>query len=93
MSWVNAYDTLCDAGRKCGDMPNSIRSVKKALKAFGFSYEKANCKSTVAALSEKYANKIVVCYCSGYFVTSVNGCVYDSRQEPLNYRVSAYSIK
>lgn len=94
LSWKVAYDTLCEAGRECMDNPTSLLSVRSVMKKIGFEQVREHFAAHVTPnlLADKFRDKTILCYCGGYYVTVVNGVVYDLDERSAHLRVASYFI-
>ena len=94
MNWKTAYDILCDAGRENMDSPTSLATVRRVMKNRGFEQVRNHfaARITTNTLADKHRDKIILCYCGGYYVTVVNGVVYDLDERSAHLRVAVYFI-
>ena len=83
ISWVEAYNELCSAGRALMRMPNETESVRTAIESYG--YKKVSipvtngCKRpTVASFAAEHPKGRYLLNLANHVVACVDGHYYDS---------------
>ena len=101
MSWDNAYDVLCETGKKLYNVPTSKQVMEEALTHNGFvfaTYGKTG-KNTKRPSVKQFiedndtTNKIYVLNLADYFVCAIDGHIYDVSDSCLKSSVYSYWYK
>lgn len=83
VTWQEAYDELCKAGRKCMRMPDEIDCVRMTIESFGYKkvsipVEKGSKRPTVASFAEQHKQGRFLLNVANHVVACVDGHYYDS---------------
>lgn len=83
LSWVEAYNELCSAGRVVKRMPNEIDAVRVAIESFGYKktsipVEKGSKRPTVASFAAEHPKGRYLLNVANHVVACVDGHYYDS---------------
>jgi hypothetical protein len=99
-SWEYAYDVLSKTGLTLYDVPTSKQTIHTVLERLGFEFvtlgkpKKGESRPTVKEFIENVdKNSIYVLNLADYFVTVIDGDIYDVSDECLKSSVYSYWIK
>lgn len=101
ITWDVAYDKLCKAGLSLHDIPTSKQSISFILESNGFEFitlgkpKKGESRPSVKEFIDNLNNKnsMYVLNLADYFVTVIDGEIYDVSDECLKSSVYSYWIK
>lgn len=99
ISWTDAYDKLCEGGKKIFDIPTSKNVIDGILKENGFKFvtlgkpKKGEARPSVKEFVETITNDTYVLNLADYFVTVEDKDIYDVSDECLKSSVYSYWIK
>ena len=101
ITWDAAYDKLCKVGLSLHDIPTSKQSISFILEANGFEFitlgkpKKGESRPSVKEFIDNLNNKnsMYVLNLADYFVTVIDGEIYDVSDECLKSSVYSYWIK
>lgn len=100
-TWETAYDMLCKAGLALHDIPISKQAIDFILAKNGFEFitlgkpKKGENRPSVKEFVENIedTNPVYVLNLADYFVTVINGEIYDVSEDCLKSSVYSYWIK
>ena len=97
--WVDAYDMLAEAGRKIFDIPTSRPVLDEVLINNGFEFvtlgkpRKGESRPVVSEFIKDFSDKTIVLNLADYFVTVINGEIYDVSDRCTKSSVYYYWVK
>ena len=100
-TWETAYDMLCKAGLVLHDIPTSKQAINYILEKNGFEFvtlgkpKKGESRPSVDEFTKDLGNNspMYVLNLADYFVTVINGDIYDVSEECLKSSVYSYWVK
>lgn len=96
MTWEAAYDVLAEAGKKIYNVPTSRQALDEVLSNNGYKFvtlgkpQKGTSRPTVKEFVEDHKEGTVVLNLADYFVTVINGEVYDVSDKCMKSSVYSY---
>ena len=99
VSWEDAYNLLSNAGRKIYNVPTSKQALNEILIENGYEFvtlgkpQRGSSRPSVSNFIENYKSDIIVMNLADYFVTAINGDIYDVSDKCLKSSVYSYWIK
>lgn len=99
LTWEDAYERLCEAGKELYDIPTSRQAINKVLIDNGFQFvtlgkpSKGASRPVVKDFEGKYEDNIVVLNLADYFVTMYRGTIYDVSDKCLKSSIYSYWYK
>lgn len=100
-TWETAYDMLCKAGLALHDIPTSKQAISYILEKNGFEFvtlgkpKKGESRPSVKEFIEELGTNspMYVLNLADYFVTVINGDIYDVSEDCLKPSVYSYWVK
>lgn len=98
-SWEDAYNLLSNAGRKIYNVPTSKQALNEILIENGYEFvtlgkpQRGSSRPSVANFIENHKSDIIVMNLADYFVTAIDGDIYDVSDKCLKSSVYSYWIK
>ena len=99
VSWEDAYNLLSNAGRKIYNVPTSKQALNEILIENGYEFvtlgkpQRGSSRPSVSNFIENYKSDIIVMNLADYFVTAIDGDIYDVSDKCLKSSVYSYWIK
>lgn len=99
VSWEDAYNLLSDAGRKIYNVPTSKQALNEILIENGYEFvtlgkpQRGSSRPSVSNFIESHKSDIIVMNLADYFVTAIDGDIYDVSDKCLKSSVYSYWIK
>ena len=99
VSWEDAYNLLSNAGRKIYNVPTSKQALNEILIENGYEFvtlgkpQRGSSRPSVSKFIENHKSDIIVMNLADYFVTAIDGDIYDVSDKCLKSSVYSYWIK
>ena len=99
VSWEDAYNLLSNAGRKIYNVPTSKQALNEILIENGYEFvtlgkpQRGSSRLSVSNFIESHKSDIIVMNLADYFVTAIDGDIYDVSDKCLKSSVYSYWIK
>ena len=99
VSWEDAYNLLSSAGRKIYNVPTSKQALHEILIENNYEFvtlgkpQRGSSRPLVSEFIENHKSDTIVLNLADYFVTAIDGDIYDVSDKCLKSSVYSYWIK
>lgn len=99
MTWEAAYDLLSEAGKKIYNVATSKQALNEVLEKRGYEFitlgkpQKGASRPTVTEFIKDFNEGTVILNLADYFVTVIDGKIYDVSEKCLKSSVYSYWVK